>query len=99
GRPGNGPGPDAVRVADEDPGDVHRRDLRARTPAAAAAGQSPRLTPGFTPKAPSPFLAQRPRRYPVRHGLSLGPVGDRVGDQSPPVALLADTPAAQPALR
>src|SRR5258707_1994596 len=30
------------------------------------------------------------------HGLASWPVGDLVGDQAPPVALLADAPAGQP---
>src|SRR6202000_4446 len=35
---------------------------------------------------------------PVRHRSPLGAVGDGVGHQPPPVALLADAPAAQPSL-
>ena len=44
------------------------------------------------------FPAQHPRRYPVCDGFVLGAVGNRVRHQPPPVALLADSPAAQPAL-
>ena len=34
----------------------------------------------------------------MRDGFTAGAVGDLVGDQSPPVALLADAPAGQPTL-
>src|SRR5580693_3619172 len=41
---------------------------------------------------------QRPSRYPVRDGFAIGPVGNRVGHQPPPVALLTYAPAGQPPL-
>jgi hypothetical protein len=44
------------------------------------------------------FPTQRPGRYPVGDGFALGPVGDRIGHQPPPIALLANAPAGQPAL-
>src|ERR1700758_699105 len=57
---------------------------------------------GLTREHPEPqtlaFPAQRPGRHPVRHGPALGAVCDGVGHQPPPVALLADAPAAQPPL-
>src|SRR6185312_7262380 len=45
--------------------------------------------------ARSAFAAQRPGGHPVRHGFALGSVGDGIGHQAPPVALLAQGPAAQ----
>src|SRR4029077_901691 len=38
---------------------------------------------------------QNPAGHPVRHRLALRAVRDLVGDQTPPVALLADAPATQ----
>ena len=42
------------------------------------------------------FPLEHPCWDPVGHGLVSCPVGDLVGDQAPPVALLADAPARQP---
>src|SRR4051812_11034233 len=41
---------------------------------------------------------EHPRRNPVGYRLASWPVGDVVGDQAPPIALLADAPAGEPAL-
>jgi hypothetical protein len=41
---------------------------------------------------------QHPRRYPVRDGFAPGAVRDVVGDQPPPIALLADCPVREAAL-
>src|SRR6516164_5672348 len=48
--------------------------------------------------APLALAPERPRRHPVRDRSLLGAVRDRVRHQPPPVALLADAPAAQPSL-
>src|SRR5882757_6033799 len=41
---------------------------------------------------------EQPCRDPVGHRLASWPVGDLVGDQAPPIALLADSPAGEPIL-
>src|ERR1700757_3831621 len=53
---------------------------------------------GSNHRTPLAFPPQRPGRHPVRDRSPLGAVHDRVRHQPPPVALLADAPAAQPAL-
>src|ERR1700758_4610082 len=53
---------------------------------------------GYDRRVASPLPPQHPRRHPMRHRTAVGAVADRISHQPPPVALLAQAPAAQPTL-
>src|ERR1700730_12329353 len=64
----------------------------------ARAAHRPRPSARPEPYCASALAAQHPGRHPMRHRSAVGAVADRIGHQAPPVALLAQTPAATPAL-